>query len=194
MSFADSHGLAANDVRTLFERATEAKSRAYCTDRLLSHSASRSPPSFYPFLTPAIQGPYSNFRVGCAILLSDRTTILGANVENASYPIGTCAERVAMGTALTTHLCKKRDFRALGVASDMEGDSKCSPCGMCRQFLREFLQDETPVFMFDRSGGYEVKTMADVSTMRRRTSGYLLRLQRRVWRPRTTLHSLPLGG
>lgn len=45
-------------------------------------------------------GPYSHFRVGCSILLTSGTVIQGANVENASYPVGTCAERVAIATAV----------------------------------------------------------------------------------------------
>jgi cytidine deaminase len=50
--------------------------------------------------TNVIPGPYSHFRVGCSILLSSGAIVQGANVENASYPVGTCAERVAMGTAV----------------------------------------------------------------------------------------------
>jgi cytidine deaminase len=52
----------------------------------------------------------------------------GANVENASYPVGTCAERVAFGTAVTSGIKK---FRAIAVATDISPPA--SPCGMCRQ-------------------------------------------------------------
>ena len=45
-------------------------------------------------------GPYSHFRVGCSILLTNSEVVKGANVENAAYPVGTCAERVALGTAV----------------------------------------------------------------------------------------------
>lgn len=45
-------------------------------------------------------GPYSNFRVGCSALLTGGNVVLGANVENAAYPVGTCAERVALATAV----------------------------------------------------------------------------------------------
>lgn len=63
----------------------------------------------------------------------------GANVENASYPVGTCAERTALGTAiLQGH--RMGSFKAIGVATDM--DDFCSPCGMCRQFIREFCDSD----------------------------------------------------
>ena len=47
-----------------------------------------------------IVGPYSHFRVGCSVLLTNGDVVKGANVENAAYPVGTCAERVALGTAV----------------------------------------------------------------------------------------------
>jgi cytidine deaminase len=91
--------------------------------------------------------------VGCALLLSGGTIVTGANVENAAYPVGTCAERVAIGNAVTQHVrdlsslssktiltdsqgAKAGDFRAIAVATDISPPA--SPCGMCRQFIREF--------------------------------------------------------
>jgi cytidine deaminase len=107
----------------------------------------------------AAYAPYSRFRVGAAVLLSDGSLVSGANIENASYPVGTCAERVALGSAITGLLdhgqkrgkvevgevereeregvaefhggWKKGVFRALAVTSDER--SPISPCGMCRQ-------------------------------------------------------------
>jgi cytidine deaminase len=114
-------------------------------------------------------GPYSLFRVGASLLLNtssptsppSSTThiITGANVENAAYPVGTCAERVAMGTAVVAGH-KLGSFKAVGVSTDI--DDFCSPCGMCRQFLREFLGLETPVFMFNKEGKFIVRTMGEL--------------------------------
>ena len=105
-------------------------------------------------------GPYSLFRVGASLLLhSSPTPLTGANVENASYPVGTCAERVAMGTAVHAGH-KLGSFKAIGVSTDM--DEFCSPCGMCRQFLREFLELDTPIFMFNKGGKFIVRTMGEL--------------------------------
>jgi cytidine deaminase len=72
--------------------------------------------------------PYSQFRVGATILTNDYQYINGANVENASYPVGTCAERVAFGKAVTEG---HKGFKAVAVATDITPPA--SPCGMCRQ-------------------------------------------------------------
>lgn len=73
--------------------------------------------------------PYSHFRVGAVALCPDGTTYVpGANVENAAYPVGTCAERVALGRAVTEG---HRKFKAIAVATDVAPPA--SPCGMCRQ-------------------------------------------------------------
>jgi cytidine deaminase len=115
------------------------------------------------------EGPYSLFRVGASLLLNTSSPtsppsasthiITGANVENAAYPVGTCAERVAMGTAVVAGH-KLGSFKAVGVSTDI--DDFCSPCGMCRQFLREFLGLETPIFMFNKEGKFIVRTMGEL--------------------------------
>ena len=119
-------------------------------------------------LTARSTGPYSLFRVGASLLLSTATstnvtagehTIIGANVENAAYPVGTCAERVAMGKAVVAGH-SLGSFKAVGVTTDIE--DFCSPCGMCRQFLREFLKLETPIFMFNKEGKWIVRTMGEL--------------------------------
>ncbi len=84
--------------------------------------------------------PYSNFRVGAAILLSNGEIITGANQENAAYPSGTCAERSACYYAGATYPDAK--FEAIAIAArGTDGefvDEPCSPCGACRQALLQY--------------------------------------------------------
>ncbi|KAK5174336.1 uncharacterized protein LTR77_001416 [Saxophila tyrrhenica] len=107
-------------------------------------------------------GPYSHFRVGCSILLADGTVVQGANVENAAYPVGTCAERVAMGTAVVQG-AKKGDIRAIAVATDISPPA--SPCGMCRQFIREFCELNMPILMYDNEARSTVMTLGQLLPM-----------------------------
>ncbi|KAL2037323.1 hypothetical protein N7G274_010012 [Stereocaulon virgatum] len=104
--------------------------------------------------------PYSHFRVGCALLTEDETIITGANVECASYNVGTCAERCALAKAVTEGHTK---FKAVAVSTDITPPA--SPCGMCRQFIREFCPLQMPVFMYDRDGNYVVKTLEELLPM-----------------------------
>lgn len=77
--------------------------------------------------------PYSKFHVGAALLCADGSIIDGCNVENASYPAGTCAERVALGAAV---VAGHREFTAVAIATD--APEATPPCGICRQALAEF--------------------------------------------------------
>jgi cytidine deaminase len=72
--------------------------------------------------------PYSKFNVGCAVLLRDGTVVEGVNVENGAYPLGICAEKNGIGTAITGGYTTG-DFEAIAV--------NASPCGGCRQWLHE---------------------------------------------------------
>jgi cytidine deaminase len=73
--------------------------------------------------------PYSNFLVGAAALLRDGRVVTGVNVENASYPLGVCAERCALSRAVAEG-ARPGDVEAVAVTA--------SPCGGCRQWLYEF--------------------------------------------------------
>ena len=84
--------------------------------------------------------PYSKFAVGVAMLDGEGRVWTGANVENASYTLGLCAERVALFYALTHGA---RDIRGIAVVTGAATPS--SPCGACRQILFEFAADATLV-------------------------------------------------
>jgi cytidine deaminase len=91
----------------LVERATAASARAYA--------------------------PYSNYFVGAAVRTRDGSVFEGANVENAAYPLGVCAEKSAIVAAVVAGH-RPGDFEAIGITA--------SPCGGCRQWLHEFRFDE----------------------------------------------------
>ncbi len=88
--------------------------------------------------------PYSHYHVGAALLTEDGALITGANVENAVYPLGICAERVAVAKAVSEG---HRRFRAIAVASE----TGVAPCGACRQTLREFAE-HLPILLVDAQG------------------------------------------
>jgi cytidine deaminase len=87
--------------------------------------------------------PYSRFRVGAAILLSNGKVISGCNVENASYGMTNCAERTAIFSAVA-QFGPKIEIRAVSVVNDQ--GVPCSPCGACRQVIYEFGPDATIFF------------------------------------------------
>ena len=96
----------------------------------------------------AAYAPYSRFAVGAA-LYDERAQIhRGANVENAAYPQGSCAEAAAI-TAMI--LGGGTRITAIAIAGDIAGGGKllCTPCGGCRQRIREFAAPETPILIAD---------------------------------------------
>ena len=98
--------------------------------------------------------PYSNYRVGAALLTGSGRMYLGANVENAVYPLTMCAERVAVFKAISEG---EMEFEALAVFTSNGG----SPCGACRQVLREFAPN-LPVYIADAEGNYRETSVAEL--------------------------------
>lgn len=91
--------------------------------------------------------PYSQFAVGAAVLGAGGQVFAGANVENASYPAGLCAEACAIGAMVAAG-----ETRIAAVMVVGEGDELTMPCGLCRQRLAEFAGPDTPVHIGDRRG------------------------------------------
>ena len=90
-------------------------------------------------VTKNAYAPYSNFFVGAAAKLNNGQTVSGTNQENASYPVGICAERVLLGNAATLYPGESIDTLAISYDSkEGPSDHPISPCGMCRQALLEY--------------------------------------------------------
>ena len=88
--------------------------------------------------------PYSNFRVGAALLTANGEIHVGCNVENASYGLSMCAERAAV-CAMSANATDEDDRKVLLVAVVSPDAAPCLPCGACRQVLREFGCEEVLV-------------------------------------------------
>lgn len=98
--------------------------------------------------------PYSGYTVGAALMAKSGQVYTGCNVENAVYPLCTCAERVAVVKAVSEG---ERKFVALAVVTKNGG----APCGSCRQTLREFGEDIV-VLIADAVGAYRETTVAEL--------------------------------
>jgi cytidine deaminase len=91
--------------------------------------------------------PYSNFDVGAAVLTTDGRVWTGCNIENSTYSLTMCAERVAIFKAVSEGA---REIAKIAVVADTE--NLTPPCGCCRQMIWEFAADETIVIMANLSG------------------------------------------
>lgn len=98
--------------------------------------------------------PYSNYKVGAALLTASGKIYKGCNIENAAYTPSICAERTAVFKAVSEG---ETDFVAIAVATINGG----APCGVCRQVIREFAPNITVIFG-SVDGRYQVVTLSDL--------------------------------
>lgn len=101
--------------------------------------------------------PYSNFRVGAALLTKDGKIYQGCNIENAGYTPTNCAERTAFFKAVYEG---ERNFEAIAVNGD--ADDYLYPCGVCRQVMAEFCTPDFKVFVSKKNGEYLEFTLAEI--------------------------------
>lgn len=112
----------------------------------------------------AAYAPYSNHPVGAALMAVDGSIYSGANVENAAYPLSKCAEATAIGNLILGKDGRGGTSRIIqNVVVVGPGHEICTPCGGCRQSLREFAAPDAQVYMVDKDGKLLLK--CDFSTL-----------------------------
>ena len=121
------------DYQKLIERAKEARKLSY--------------------------SPYSRFPVGAALLTKDGKVYLGANIENASYPLCMCAERNAIYQSYLDGV-RKDDIVAIAIVADTP--NPCSPCGACRQVISELLRMDADIIMTNLKDETTVVKVKDI--------------------------------
>lgn len=104
--------------------------------------------------------PYSGYKVGAALLCKDGTVYTGCNVENAGYSATNCAERTAFFKAISEG---QREFEAIAICGGKEGavEGIFPPCGVCRQVMREFCEDDFLIYLVTKDG-MELYTLAQL--------------------------------
>lgn len=105
--------------------------------------------------------PYSNYQVGAALRTKSGKVYLGCNIENHGIQ-AICAERTAFAKALSEG---EREFESITVVGGKKGEEtteKCLPCGYCRQFMSEFVDDNFKICVFDKNNNTEELTINDL--------------------------------
>ena len=115
-------------------------------------------------MLPFAYVPYSRFTVGAALLGENGTIYGGCNIENVSFGPTNCAERTAFFKAISEG---ERKFRAIAIVGGPRGSVKdyCPPCGVCRQIMREFCDDDFIVILAKSKTEYIVKTLEEILPM-----------------------------
>lgn len=121
------------DVKKLIDKAIEGRSNSY--------------------------SPYSHFKVGASLLLKDGSYITGCNVENVSYGLSNCAERTALFKMISMGK-NKNDVLAMAIVADTTGP--VSPCGACRQVMKELLNADTPVYLANLKYDYKEYSVTEL--------------------------------
>lgn len=105
--------------------------------------------------------PYSDCKVGAALLCDDGAVYTGCNIENAAFGPTVCAERVAIFKAVSDG---KRAFTAIAVAGGKNGkvNGVFAPCGVCRQVLREFCDDDFKIYMAESESTHITATLPEL--------------------------------
>jgi cytidine deaminase len=101
--------------------------------------------------------PYSNFKVGAAVITEDDTIYGGCNIENASYGATNCAERTAIFKAVSEG---HKSIKAIAIVGDVS--TYTYPCGICRQVMAEFADASIPVILIKNEEDYIIKTLEEV--------------------------------
>ena len=101
--------------------------------------------------------PYSGFKVGVAFLTEDNAIVVGCNVENAAYPQSQCAEASAIGNLISQGFSNIKEVLVIG-----SGNLLCSPCGGCRQRLREFAPLSVQIHMCNTKGHLKTSTLEEL--------------------------------
>ena len=105
--------------------------------------------------------PYSNFQVGAALRTKSGKVYLGCNIENHGIQ-GICAERTAFAKALSKG---EREFESITVVGAPKGEEpteKCMPCGYCRQFMSEFVNNDFKICVVDKDNNVEELTISEL--------------------------------
>ena len=105
--------------------------------------------------------PYSNFQVGAALRTKSGKVYLGCNIENHGIQ-GICAERTAFAKALSEGEREFKSITIVGASKGEEPKEKCVPCGYCRQFMSEFVDDDFKIIVVDKDNNIEELTINEL--------------------------------
>lgn len=105
---------------------------------------------------------YSNFAVGASCLGESGNIYVGTNIENISYPVGICAERSAFARGISDGEKKFSAVAIVGYAKNSDSKNFCTPCGMCRQFMSEFANEDFIVILVKDKTEYKILKLKDL--------------------------------